>query len=434
MLTSFFSCARRLGGHVLVRGLCLGFFLLPMSSSWGSDLPPDAEKWLEDLRAEALLTGISPTTFDAALGHWRPLPAAIEHDKTQKENIQLFGDYLESVASPERVQEAQRLWKVHHDFLERLQKRFGVPPHILLALWAVESDFGRRVGDFPVFDALATLAWQGRRRALFQRQIFAALRLVERQWVSLEDFRGGWAGAIGPFQFMPATYLAYGLDFDGDHKPDLQHSLVDAFASAANYLQAEGWDPVYRWGREVLIPENFDWTHVDQTKTLTDWQRLGLKRSNGRNVSSGDVQAQLVAPQGIHGPLFLLYHNYGVLFRWNHSLHFAVAVGHLADRIAGGPVLLGLPEEHVKTLTVDELVVLQQKLAEAGYNPGKIDGFLGPKTRDAVRRAQKAFDLAPDGFPDHQLLHLLSDLSSDANDDLPNDRDLQSTRALPSES
>jgi membrane-bound lytic murein transglycosylase B len=224
------------------------------------------------------------------------------------------------------------------ELLAKVEARYGVPPRFIVALWAVESDFGRITGNFPTIAALATLAYDGRRAAFFREELFQAIRIVDKGHVRPQDMRGSWAGAMGQNQFMPSSYLAYAIDFDGDGRADIWGSRADVFASTANYLAKVGWRRDETWGRLVRLPEGFDRGLIDHAKVqrpAAEWRALGVRLTDGRAIPDDHRSAaSLVQPGGADGPTYLVYENYRALLRWNRSLYFATAVGHLADKIA----------------------------------------------------------------------------------------------------
>ncbi len=295
------------------------------------------DTWLATLRAEALERGIRATTLDAALHGARPIERVIELDRNQPEFELTFHEYLERVAPPDRVDRGHRLLAEKADLLALIQERYGVQPHVLVALWAIESDYGRLQGSFDVVPALVTLAHDGRRGDFFRGELMAALHILDEGHTTPDRMRGSWAGAMGQFQFMPSTFRLHAVDFDADGRRDIWDTEGDALASAANYLAKSGWRGEIRWGRAVRLPAGFDasLTGPDTRKPISAWQSLGVRRHDGSDLPrQPDLQAAVIVPRGSPGSAYLVYANFDVLMEWNRSTSFALAVGILSDRIA----------------------------------------------------------------------------------------------------
>jgi membrane-bound lytic murein transglycosylase B len=305
--------------------------------------PRTFEAWLRDFRSAALAASISPATVDTALGGLTPIDEVIERDRTQPEFTLDFRTYLARVVSPGRIEEGRRMLAEHGDLLRDVGKRHGMPPELLAAVWGVESNYGRTQGDFSVVQALATLAYDGRRATMFRAELLNALRILDQGHVELGAMKGSWAGAMGQLQFMPTTFLRYAQDGDGDGRKDIWGSAADALESAANYMSTN-WQPGLRWGRQVTVPAKFNTSlaGLNHMRTLAQWQALGVRLPGKEALPRDNLQAAVIFPDdGTREPAFLVYQNYRMLLRWNRSNFFAIAVGHLADRIAGGPPLAG---------------------------------------------------------------------------------------------
>jgi membrane-bound lytic murein transglycosylase B len=302
---------------------------------------PSFADWLAAVRVEAAQRGFSQQTIDSALGRVVFLPRVIELDRQQPEVVLTFDAYLSRVVNQARAQAARQRLAENRAILDRVSRQFQVQPRFIVALWAIETDFGRVTGGFSVIDALATLAYEGRRAAFFRDELFKALTIVERSGIPARQLRGSWAGAMGQSQFMPSTYLAHAYDFDGDGKADIWTSRADVFASIANYLSNLGWRADETWGREVRLPAGYDKALVDNRRlekpprSLPHWHALGVRRADGGELPQRDIRAWLIQPGGEEGPSYLVYSNYSALLQWNRSLFFATAVGYLADMIAG---------------------------------------------------------------------------------------------------
>jgi membrane-bound lytic murein transglycosylase B len=297
----------------------------------------DFAAWLQEFRAEAAASGIRAPTLDTALAGLRPLPRVIELDRKQPEETLTYAQYVERVLPASRVQKGLRLMHEHRVLLQEVSATYGVPPAVLVALWGMETDFGRITGNFPVLAALATLAYDGRRSALFRRELLQALKIIEAGHVRPEAMIGSWAGAMGQNQFMPSSFLQYGVDHNRDGRCDIWSTLADVFASTANYLARSGWQGREAWGYRVVLPATFtpSANGGQMSKPRATWQGLGVRRADGGVLPDGPEPASLVLPGGVAGPAFLVYQNYHVFLKWNRSTYFALTVGQLADQLGG---------------------------------------------------------------------------------------------------
>ncbi len=294
-------------------------------------------EWREEVRSEALSLGISAAIFDTAFAGVEPIPRIIELDRSQPEVTLTFAEYLERVIPESRVAQGRELLAAHRELLEPIGREFGVPPRFIVALWGIETSFGKYLGGFPVIAALATLAHDGRRSAYFREELLHALRILEDGHITPAAMMGSWAGAMGQSQFMPSSFVRYAVDYDGDGKRDIWGTHADVFASAANYLAQAGWKTGETWGRRVDLPADFDHALVglEVKRTLAEWQALGLRRAEGGDLPQAAMSGSVVLPGGEEGPAYLVYDNYRTIMRWNRSYYFATSVGLLADRIGG---------------------------------------------------------------------------------------------------
>jgi len=295
------------------------------------------EIWLEDLRKEALTEGISPEILDAALGAVTPIPRVIELDRSQPETTLTFQQYMERVVPKSRVEKGRQLLREYAAQLAAVHDVFRVQPRFIVALWGIETNFGQYTGGFSVIASLATLAHDGRRSAYFRSELLNALRILEEGHITPEAMVGSWAGAMGQSQFMPSSFVRYAIDFNGDGKRDIWNTKADVFGSAANYLAQSGWNGSQTWGRKVLLPVDFDKSTANLriSKVLSDWQALGVRRANGADLPLvAGMKGSVILPGGEGGPAFLVYDNFRTTLKWNRSIYFAMAVGHLADQIA----------------------------------------------------------------------------------------------------
>jgi len=365
--------------------------------------------WIDVLRDEARGKGISDATLDAALRDIAPVVAVIELDRRQPEFTQTFWTYLRQRVNDERVKRGQALLAKHRDLLDGIHAKYGVPPRYLIAFWGLETNFGDYLGSFRVIDALATLAYDQRRARFFRAELLGALQIIEEGHISPDAMTGSWAGAMGHIQFIPTTFIGHAVDYTGDGRKDIWGSPPDAFSSAANFLFNLGWRPGEPWGWEVLLPRDFDLmlATMKVKKTLAEWSALGVRRTDGKALPQVDREGAITLPQGHKGPAFLVYDNFRAIMRWNHSINYAISVGHLADRIAGLPqIATGRDAEHAP-LSRYEIEEIQQLLNRLGFEAGAEDGLPGPRTRTAIRAFQQKHSLPPDGYPEPVLLQRL---------------------------
>ncbi len=370
--------------------------------------PPPFEAWLDKLKQDAQKRGVRMEILARALKGVKPILRVIELDRRQPEFTLTLSSYFRKAISDKRIANGKAMLKRHSTLLKRVETKYGVQPRFLVAFWGLESNFGKYTGTFPVIGALVTLAHDRRRAKFFREQLLSALELMDRGHIPT-NVKGSWAGAMGNHQFIPTTYKGYAVDFDGDGKRDLWGSLPDVFASAANYLSRSGWQGDKTWGREATIPGNFDisLTGMKIHKTLSQWNKMGVRRSDGRKLPHVDIDASLLVPAGYKGPAFLVYKNYRTILVWNRSHLYALAIGHLADRLIGIGPLKQQPSTADVPLSRTNIKALQAALNNLGINAGMPDGVLGPKTRAAVRTYQKTAGLPPDGYATMELVERL---------------------------
>jgi membrane-bound lytic murein transglycosylase B len=365
--------------------------------------------WRVQLRADALSRGISAATFDQALADFQPIQRVIELDQRQPEFVDTFWNYLDRRVEGRRLTLGKEHLDAQRQLLRDVQARYGIPPALLIAFWGLETNFGGTTGNFPAPIALATLAYDHRRAAFFRNELLNALSILEQGHIPIADMKGSWAGAMGQMQFMPSTFLGYAVDGDGDGRKDIWRSLPDAFHSAANYLQRSGWQANEIWGREVMLPAGFDYAvaRLDIKRPLREWSALGVRQADGKPLPKAAMSGAILLPQGHLGPAFLVYRNFDVIMQWNRSINYALSVGHLADRLKGGSAFkLGRDADN-RRLTRDQLMEIQSRLGQLGFEPGNIDGIPGSKTRIAIRAYQKAAGLPADGHASASLLEFM---------------------------
>ena len=373
-----------------------------------SDALEEFPQCIERLESQAIEAGVSSETASTVLASAEYLERVIELDRQQPEFTTTFADYLNRRVNEQRVSMGRELLQEHRELLERVTRETGVPAPYLVAFWGLETNFGSYFGKMPVPSSLATLACDPRRSKFFTEQLIAALQIIDEGSIKPEQMEGSWAGAMGHVQFMPTVFLRHAVDGDGDGKRDLWNSLPDAMMSAGNFLDDLGWNGDYRWGREVLLPDNFDYELADGRRLeLNEWRQLGVTDAFGNALAKEPIKASLVVPSGHRGPAFLAYHNFGVIMGWNRSEFYAIAVGHLADRIAGAGTLQNPPPEDLPALSRDNILAIQEALNEEGFDTGEPDGIMGPNTRSAIRNYQADNGLVADGYPGEAVLDSL---------------------------
>lgn len=368
---------------------------------------PAFDAWVAAYRARAAARGIPANVISEAMGMAGYLPDVIEKDRNQTEFTRTLEDYLAIAAKPERVAMGQDKLRQYGSVLARIEARYGVEPHVVAAVWGLESFFGTRRGVVPVVSALATLAYDGRRGEFFESQLTAALKIIANGDVSARAMTGSWAGAMGHTQFIPTSYLAFAVDFTGDGKRDIwSDDPTDSLASTAAYLQKSGWQRGLPWGAEVRLPAGFDPGHLGRGKgkSAAEWSALGVTAVSGGPVPAG---GSIIAPKGVGGPAFLLTQNFNVILRYNNAENYAIGVGHLSDRLLGRPGVQADWGPDKTGLTMADRQALQQALTRAGYDTGGTDGVMGAKTKAAIAAYQQAAGLPVTGEPSLELLRRL---------------------------
>jgi membrane-bound lytic murein transglycosylase B len=367
------------------------------------------EAWVEGFRPRALNAGISAQTFDRAFRGVRYNPEIIERDRNQAEFVKPIWEYLDRAVSDERIKNGKAALRKNRRLLDRIEATYGVDKEVVVAVWGLESNFGKNMGDEPLIEAMATLAYDGRRGAFYEEQLIAALKIIQGGNVTPDRMTGSWAGAMGHTQFIPTSYLAYAVDFTGDGKRDIWgKDPADALASTAAYLARFGWAQGQPWGLEVVLPQGFDISQTgDRVKrSAADWQAMGVRAADGGRIGNHGP-ASILLPAGAKGAAFMIFPNFRAIERYNAADAYVIAVGHLSDRLkGGGPIRAAWPRDD-RALVFAERQELQERLTAAGFDTGGADGKIGPKTVAAVMAYQRSIGMVPDGYPSLDLLKRL---------------------------
>lgn len=402
-----FAATGRLG---LFAALAIVGSIILSASQMGPSHASGFDRFVANLWPEAQRAGVSRSTFDRAFRGVRPDPEIIERAESQPEFIQPIWEYLDRRLTERRIGEGRTMRRQHARLLRDMEGRYGVEGDILVSIWGLESNYGDNRGDKYVIEALATLAYTGSRKRFGRSQLIAALKILEKGDISRNEMMGSWAGAMGHTQFIPTTYEAYAVDWTGDGRRDVWRSHADALASAASYLSRMGWKKGLRWGWEVTLPRGFDYglTGLGTRKSIADWTKLGVRPARGGRFGEWAPQSSVIAPAGAGGPAFLVTQNFRTIMRYNNAVSYALSVGLLADRIAGGkPLVKEWPRDALPLSTEEQRRSLQTLLNKRGYDAGTVDGLVGPRTERAVKDAQRDIGWEPDGYPTTQLLERL---------------------------
>lgn len=394
------------------------------SANVTSIAPPEYLDWLDDLKKEMVGRGISQETIDKvyAVDYYHPKPDAVKSDRKQIEFVLRSDEYLNRVVSKSRVEKGQKYYRELKPFWQKLEQKYAVPGEYLVAFWGIETNFGTNFGGHNVIDALTEMSYDTRRPKFFRNELYHALKIIDAGHIEFTEMQGSWAGAMGHFQFMPSTFNAYAVDFDGDKQINVWKSFDDAAASAANYLTAIGWQKNRPWGTEVRLPWNFDYSQADRAKfkTIREWRKLGVLTAAGGKIRlPDDAKAAIIVPEGRKGRAYLLTDNFYKIMQWNRSENYALAVGILADYIKSGKkwrkiragAFLRLNSEDIKKI---QAFINEQKIARL-----QEDGKLGQKTRQAIKKLQKKAMLPQDGYPDYQLLRKIETYDHKAGFKIP---------------
>ena len=366
-------------------------------------------RWIDGFRSRARAAGIRDHVCDAAFHGVRYTTDVIQKDRTQSEFTKQIWEYLDCAASETRVKNGRTALRKNKRLLAEIEARFGVEAEVVTAIWGVESAYGTFRGSLPLIEALATLAFDGRRGRFFEQQLIAALKIIQHGDVGPSRLKGSWAGAMGHTQFIPTSYLAYAVDFRGDGKRDIwSDDPTDALASTAAYLKRFGWKKGQPWGVEVTLPRGFNYSLTGERikKSPEEWARLGIRDAKRRIVPNHGY-ASILLPAGAGGAAFMIFNNFHVLERYNTADAYVIGVGHLSDRIAGGgPLKSGWPRGD-RNLRFSEKQEMQRLLTARGFSTQGVDGIIGPRTIQAIRQFQASVGMIPDGYASYEILRRL---------------------------
>jgi lytic murein transglycosylase len=363
------------------------------------------EQWLDAFKREAVAQGVSQRAIAAAAHLMVYDQQVVNKDRGQKVFSQTFLEFSDRMVARHRIDGGIQRISKNRPLFTRVEQQFGVPAPVIAAFWALETDFGGFMGNLPTIKSVTSLAYDCRRPDLFRKQLTAALQIVDHGDLTPDQMIGPFAGELGQFQFLPAHYQDYGVDYDGDGRRDLIRSTPDAVASAANYLSKIGWKKGQPWLEEVRVPAQMDWAQADLTiqHPRSQWARWGVTRGDGGALQADAQVASLLLPMGRFGPAFLAYPNFQVFLEWNQSIVYSTSAAYLATRINGAPAMQRGSKQIVPFASA-QIRELQTLLAKRGHDVGKIDGFLGQKSRAAVKAEQVKLGLPADSYPTPELV------------------------------
>ncbi len=367
------------------------------------------DEWKQSFKQDVLQEGIKPSVFEDAMKQFTPDPDVIKLDISQPEFTRNIWDYIDNATSSKRLKKGRALLKLYQPLFDEIEKKYGVQREVIVAIWAMESDFGRNYGSKNVIRSLATLAHHARtkKRAKFARsELLSAMRIIQNHDIKAKDLVGSWAGAMGQPQFMPSSYLRYAIDYNKDGRSDLWKTKPDVFASIANFLKESGWRELEDWGVEVKLPQDFDWKLNTSSYELRfiQWRYIGVTNASGQSFKDPQRLASLFIPAGRFGPVFLVTHNFHTIKRYNKSLSYTMAVSQLSRLLGGGEsIRIAWPRED-KALSHEQIKEIQMRLNLANHNSGFADGKIGSKTREAIRTWQLENGYAGDGYANLALL------------------------------
>jgi lytic murein transglycosylase len=367
----------------------------------------DFSSCVRELRREATAKGVTVQTFDTALAGIEPDQSVLDAMEAQPEFVTPIWDYMAGLVDEQRIADGRAKLVEWGAVLAEAEQRFGVDRHVLVAVWGIETDYGKVRGGRSLVRSLATVSCFGGRQRFFRGELLATLRIIQDGDIPAAALTGSWAGAFGQTQFMPTSFQRFAIDFDGDGRRDIIGSVPDALGSTANYLARAGWRSGEPWGYEVQLPPSYDGPSGRRNRqALAYWSRLGIRRIDGTPLT-GAGRAALLVPAGVTGPAFILFRNFGVIFAYNAAESYSLAIAHLSDRLrGGGPFQTAWPTDD-PGLSRAERRELQQRLNERGFDVGAVDGAIGPRTRAAIEAFQASAGLAVDGRAGARVLKAL---------------------------
>lgn len=394
------------------------------SANVASIAPKEYLDWLDDLKKEMVERGISQKTIDEvyAIDYYHPTPVAVKSDRKQIEFVLTSDQYLNRVVNKQRVQKGQQYYRDLKPILQKLEAKYNVQGEYIIAFWGIETNFGTNFGGHNVIDALTEMSYDKRRPKFFREQLYQALKIVDDWNIDYTKMQGSWAGAMGHFQFMPSTFNAYAVDFNGDGQIDIWSSFEDAAGSAANYLTQIGWKKNEPWGMEVNLPWNFDYAKSGRGKsrTIKQWQKDGVRTTDNKKIAlPEDMKASIITPEGKKGRAYLICDNFYRIMQWNRSENYALAVGILADYIKSGKNWKKVPAISAERIKTDDVMKIQVFINQLGWSKLEEDGQLGSKTRAAIKEVQKKARLPQDGYPDYQLLYKINNYNKEIGFSVP---------------
>ena len=393
------ACVNGGGGSAVAQGPGPGMTPVPNAGY---------DAWVAAFRPRAAARGVSTATYDAAFARAGYLPGVIEKDRSQTEFKRSLQDYLAIAASDERVSKGRAALARHRAALDQISTRYGVEPQVIVAVWGLESYYGERRGEINVISATSTLAYDGRRGEFFQDQLVAALKILQNGDTTPANMTGSWAGAMGHTQFIPTSYQLFAVDFTGDGRRDIwSDDPTDSLASTAAYLARSGWTRGQPWGVEVLLPAGFAGPFGrGTTRSAADWGAMGVRDMNGKTVPNHGPSS-ILAPSGPNGPAFMVFRNFGAILRYNNAENYAIGVGHLSDRIAGGPPIRGSFPPDAQGLTIADRQEIQRRLTAKGFDTGGTDGVIGAKSQAAISAWQTSVGRPATGQATQEVLQAL---------------------------
>ena len=378
-----------------------------LASASASAVAQEFQSCLGELRASAIANGVSPATIDSAFANLEPDATVLEAMDNQPELETPVWEYLARLVDDKRIADGKAMLAQWRGALNLAHKRYGVDRQVIVAVWGVETDYGRRMGRRPLVRSLATLSCSGARQEYFRGELVAALKILQSGDVPRDMLRGSWAGAFGHAQFMPSTFQRSAVDLDGDGKRDVVDSVPDALGSIALYLKDAGWKPGEAWGYEVKLPAAYSGPSGRRDRReLSEWNALGIRRMDGRALV-GPERGALLLPAGVRGPAFMVFANFDAIYRYNNSVSYALSIAHLADRLKGrGPIATSWPTDD-PALTRVERIEMQLRLIERGFYAGAADGIMGSRTVEAIKAFQASRGIPPDGYGSSRVLKAL---------------------------